>query len=219
MKPQAYEALQKAKALFRHPAEVDDIPADAQPVEPIRKPRVVLLPPNAPKFDAKTIEEEHKKMEQQQKDLAKAVAKQKQTDKYVEMSVVEAVQTCLSKGIKRPADIVKETGKNVNQVYTALWKIKQRKKKTRAEAKEAKKQMPTPKQQADEWNKLARKLPTIEEVWDREPTPFEEAHMVVMRNRADYESIIENLNQRINELLLEKQELNTIIKYLEKKNG
>jgi len=77
--------------------------------------------------------------------------------------------------------------------------------------------MPTPKQQADEWNKLARKLPTIEEVWDREPTPFEEAHMVVMRNRADYESIIENLNQRINELLLEKQELNTIIKYLEGK--
>ena len=205
MKPQAYEALQKAKALFRHPAEVDEIPADAKPVEPIRKPRVVLLPPNAPKFDKESMKQEHKQAQQ--------------TDKYVEMSVVEAVQTCLSKGIKRPADIVKETGKNVNQVYTALWKIKQRKKKTRAEAKEAKKQMPTPKQQADEWNKLARKLPTIEEVWDREPTPFEEAHMVVMRNRADYESIIENLNQRISELLLEKQELNTIIKYLEKKNG
>jgi len=206
MKPQAYEALQKAKALFRHPAEVDDIPADAKPVEPIRKPRVVLLPPNAPKFDAKTIEEEHKKMEKQKQDLSQAMAKQKQTDKYVEMSVVEAVQTCLSKGIKRPADIVKETGKNVNQVYTALWKIKQRKKKTRAEAKETKKA---------EWFKAVNK--TVPDEFDREPTPFEEAHMVVMRNRADYESIIENLNQRINELLLEKQELNTIIKYLEGK--
>ena len=189
MKPQAYEALQKAKALFRHPAEVDEIPADAKPVEPIRKPRVVLLPPNAPKFTKETMKQEHKQAQQ--------------TDKYVEMSVKDATELVMSKGIKRPADIAKETGKDVKQIYTAVWKIKQLKAKAKREAKESKKQLPIPLQQAKEW--------------DREPTAFEDAHMVVMRNRADYESIIENLNQRINELLLEKQELNTIIKYLEGK--
>ena len=193
MKPQAYEALQKAKALFRHPAEVDDIPADAQPVEPIRKPRVVLLPPNAPKFNEESMKQEHKQAQQ--------------TDKYVEMSVKDATELVMSKGIKRPSDIAKETGKDVKQIYTAVWKIKQLKAKAKREAKETKKA---------EWFKTVNK--TVPDEFDREPTAFEDAHMIVMRNRADYESIIENLNQRINELLLEKQEQATIIKYLEGRN-
>jgi excinuclease UvrABC ATPase subunit len=222
MKPQAYEALQKAKALFRHPAEAsgvqsDDIPESVtQAIEPIRRPRVVLLPPNAPKFDAKTIEEENKKMEKQKQDLAQAVAKQKQTDKYVGMSVVQACEACLKRGIKKPADIANETGKEVNQVYTALWKMKQRKAKAKREAKEANRYQFDTRKPTPEFVP-PKSLDKVQADWDREPTPFEEAHMVVMRNRADYESIIENLNQRINELLLEKQELNTIIKYLEGK--
>jgi len=195
MKPQAYEALQKAKALFRHPAEVDDIPADAQPVEPIRKPRVVLLPPNAPKFDKESMKQEHKQAQQ--------------TDKYVGMSTTKAVAECVKQGITKPSDIAKLTGKNINQIYTATWKL--RNKKT-AKYKSVAKKMPAPYASKAEPQDAA-----VQADWDREPTPFEEAHMVVMRNRADYESIIENLNQRINELLLEKQELNTIIKYLEGK--
>ena len=195
MKPQAYEALQKAKALFRHPAEVDDIPADAQPVEPIRKPRVVLLPPNAPKFDKESMKQEHKQAQQ--------------TDKYVGMSTTKAVAECVKQGITKPSDIAKLTGKNINQIYTATWKL--RNKKT-AKYKSVAKKMPAPYVSKAEPQDAA-----VQDEWDREPTPFEEAHMVVMRNRADYESIIENLNQRINELLLEKQELTTIIKYLEGK--
>jgi len=97
MKPQAFEALQKAKALFRHPAEIeqDEIPEQiTQAPEPIRKPRVVLLPPNAPKFDAQSMKEEQKQMNQP-----------KQIDKYVGMSTNGAVADCIKMGITKPSEI------------------------------------------------------------------------------------------------------------------
>jgi uncharacterized protein YeeX (DUF496 family) len=201
MKPQAYEALQKAKALFRHPAE-DDIPANATPVEPIRKPRVVLLPPDAPKFDQHSMKEEHKKMEQP-----------KQTDKYVEMSTTKACEACLKKGITKPSDIAKETGKKVEQIYTALWILKKRKVKAKQQAREAKKQMPTPKQEADVINELAK----VRAEWDREPTAYEDRNYVVLRTREDYEEKIDALCMQRNKLEDENKELKTIIKYLEGK--
>lgn len=208
MKPQAYEALQKAKALFAHPSEVrreakDDIPEQiTQAPEPIRKPRVVLLPPNAPKFDKETMKQEHKQ--------------EKQIDKYVEMSVTQAVEACLAKGIKKPQAIAKETGKNVNQIYTAMWKVKQRKAKAKREAKERKSVYdengvnttnsfntpPTLTHEQFDWEK-------------REPLAWEDAHRVVLKTREEYEEKIDALCMQRNKLEDEVKELKTIIKYLE----
>ena len=123
MNPKAVEALQKAKALFAQPA--DDIPTNAVAVEPIRKPRVVLLPTNAPKFTKETMKAEHK-------------AEQKQGGQsvnYDTMSVTKACEVCIAKGMTKAADIAKETGKNVNQVYTSLWAIKKRKNKAKLDRK------------------------------------------------------------------------------------
>ena len=211
MKPQAYEALQKAKALFRHPAEVvhDDIPEQVtQAPEPIRKPRVVLLPPNAPKFDAKTIEEENKKMEKQKQDLAQAMAKQKQTDKYVDMSVTQACEACLRKGIKKPSAIAQETGKNVNQIYTALWHIKKRKVKAKREAKEANKA---------EWFKTVNK--TVPDEFEREPTAYEDRSYVVLKTREQYEEAIMKLQTDLDYHRNQLNRMKIVVEYLEGKVG
>jgi len=225
MKPQAYEALQKAKALFRHPAEVDDIPESVtQAVEPIRKPRVVLLPPNAPKFDAKTIEEEHKKMDKQKQDLAQAVAKQKQAttiqpskliDKYVEMSTAEACADCIKKGITKPAEIAKLTGKNINQVYTALWHLRKGNSK---KFKSLKKKMP-PAYASIAKPQAPQQVKAKDNEWDREPTAYEDAHMVVLKSRAEYELELGELRARVAELEKREVEALVIIKYLERKVG
>ena len=227
MKPQAFEALQKAKALFRHPAEVehDEIPEQiTQAPEPIRKPRVVLLPPNAPKFDAKTIEEEHKKMERQQKDLAQAVANQKQIDKYVGMSTNGAVADCIKMGITKPSEIAKLTGKKVEQIYTSLWNIR---KGNIKKFKKVAKKMPPPyasirkPQEAQQVEaKDFKNIKPLSDDFDREPTAWEDAHRVVFKSREEYEAELDRLHLRISDLLIEKQEQATIIKYLERKaNG
>jgi hypothetical protein len=227
MKPQAYEALQKAKALFRHPAE-DDIPANATPVEPIRKPRVVLLPPDAPKFDKESMKQEYKKAENGHPSSAQ------QTDKYVEMSTTKACEACLKKGITKPSDIAKETGKNVNQIYTALWILKKRKAKAKAKAKEAKRfefdtRKPTPefvmpkslekvKAVYDENGvNTTNSFNTPPDDFDREPTAYEDRNYVVLRTREDYEEKIDALCMQRNKLEDENKELKTIIKYLEGK--
>ena len=234
IKPQAYEALQKAKALFRHPAEADDIPADATAVEPIRKPRVVLIPPSdAPKFTKESMKAEHK-----QDGVQQAFAK---------LSVIQAVEKCMNSGITKPARIAELTGKPAKQIYTALWKAKKNrakgktslKSKPRAEAcvntdfayEPSDFVMPRSLEKADAM--LARKkafevksnweVPSWEAPTDdfdprREPTPFEDAHMVVLKSRAEYEAEIEQLHERIGQLLLEKQEQSIVIKYLEGKS-
>jgi chaperonin cofactor prefoldin len=207
MKPQAYEALQKAKALFRHPAEVrheakDDIPESITQVpEPIRKPRVVLLPTNAPKFDKETMKQESKAQAIIRLAQESGATPPKQIDKYVEMSTRKACEACLAKGITKPSDIAKETGKNVNQIYTQLWNIKQRKAKTKREAREAKKNFNDIKPLSDDF--------------DREPTAYEDRNYVVLRTRADYEEKIDALCMQRNKLEDEVKELKTIIKYLE----
>ena len=212
MKPQAYEALQKAKALFRHPAEADDIPADATPVEPIRKPRVVLLPPNAPKFDAQSMKEEQKQMSQP-----------KQIDKYVGMSTNEACAECIKMGISKPSEIAKITGKDVKQIYTSLWNIRKGNVK---KFKKVTKQMPAPYSSKKESQKaqqveVKKDWGEVSDDFDprREPTAWEDAHHVVFKSRAEYDAEIERLNQRISDLLIEKQEQATIIKYLERKSN
>jgi hypothetical protein len=206
MKPQAYEALQKAKALFRHPAEVlqDEIPEEVKSVFPdgIRKPRVVLLPPNAPKFDKESMKQESKAQAIISLAQENGITPPKLIDKYVGMSTLQATDHCVSKGIIKPAHIAKETGKNINQIYTALWKLKNTKvKKVKAKA------TPKPKQ----------KQACVNTDFDHEPTAWEDAHMVVTKSRADYEKEIERLNLRITDLLIEKQEQATIIRYFERK--
>jgi len=221
MKPQAYEALQKAKALFRHPAEVlqDDIPEEVKSAFPdgIRKPKVVLLPPNAPKFDKETMKQEHKQEKQ-----PTSIQLSKQIDKYVEMSVTEACEACIKMGVTKPSAIAKETGKKVEQIYTSMWHLRKRKAKAKQQARAKavakkgewnEKQMPTPKQQADYWNNLK----PLSDDFSREPTAYEDAHHVVFKSRAEYEKEIERLNQRITDLLIEKQEQSVIIKYFERK--
>ena len=212
MKPQAYEALQKAKALFRHPAEVvqDDIPEEVKTIFPdgIRKPKVHLLPTEPVKFTKESMEQEHKK--------------EKQIDKYVEMSVAQACEACIAKGIKKPADIAKETNKDVNQIYTALWHMKKRKQKARAQAKEAKKfefsgkpiEFVAPKSLEIAKQAVIDKLKAE---WDKEPTAFEDAHRVVLHDREWYEKEIEKLATANTDLLLQIQELKAVIKYLERK--
>ena len=246
MNPKAVEALQKAKALFAHPAEVSGVQSDeipeqiTQAPEPIRKPRVVLIPTNAPKFDQHSMKEEHKQMAitsgstplqpvgalTPTQTKATKINFEKQTDKYVDMSTSEACADCIKKGITKPSEIAKVTGKSINQIYTAMWhlrkgttkKFKSIKKKIPAPyACNVQPQEPTPKQQADMWNEVAKKLPTAEEVWNREPTAWEDAHHVVFKSRAEYDAEVERLNLRISDLLIEKQELKTIIKYLEGK--
>jgi len=221
MKPQAYEALQKAKALFRHPAEVlqDDIPEEVKSAFPdgIRKPKVVLIPTNAPKFDKETMKQEHKQEKQ-----PTSIQLSKQIDKYVEMSVTEACEACIKMGVTKPSAIAKETGKKVEQIYTSMWHLRKRKAKAKQQARAKavakkgewnEKQMPTPKQQADYWNNLK----PLSDDFSREPTAYEDAHHVVFKSRAEYEKEIERLNQRITDLLIEKQEQSVIIKYFERK--
>mgnify|MGYP003349547239 CR=1 FL=1 len=204
MNPKAMEALRKARELFAEKA--DDIPNNAQPVEPIRKPRVVLLPTNAPKFTKETMKQEHK---QEKNGHSSLPAQPKQIDAYVEMSVTKACEACIAKGITKPQDIAKETGKNVNQIYTSLWAIKKRKNKAKLQAKPKQ----TPKQQADVMNELAR----VRAEWDREPTPFEDAHYVVLKSREEYEKEIDALCIERNQLQEEVKGLRTIINYLERK--
>lgn len=200
MKPQAYEALQKAKALFRHPAEVrhednDDIPESiTQAPEPIRKPRVVLLPINAPKFDKETMKQEHKNREN-------GLSAQ-QTDKYVEMSTAKAIKACLAKGITKPAEIQKETGKNINQIYTQLWKIKQSTSKAKPKVAAA---------------KPFKNIKPVSDDFDprREPTAYEDAHMVVLKSREQYESEITEQKETIMRLHNEITRLKIVVEYLE----
>ena len=212
MNPKAMEALRKARELFAEKA--DDIPNNAQPVEPIRKPRVVLLPTNAPKFTKETMKQEHKQ-ESKAEGLTRVMRENglsspELIDKYVEMSVTKAVEACLAKGIKKPADIAKETGKNVNQVYTSLWAIKKRKNKAKLQAK------PKSLKKADAL--LARKKAfEVKSEWDREPTAYEDAHYVVLRTREDYEQKIDALCLERNQLQEEVKGLRTIINYLERK--
>jgi hypothetical protein len=219
MKPQAYEALQKAKALFRHPAEVekDDIPAEATAVEPIRKPRVVLIPPtDAPKFTKETMKADHK-----QEEVHQAFAK---------MSVRKAVEKCMNSGIDKPARIAELTGKKVDQVYTALWAVKKKQKVKaspkfvapksleKADAMLARKKAFEAKSIYDEYGvNTTNSFNTPPDDFDprREPTAWEDAHMVVLKSREQYETEIAQLHDRIGELLLKNQELNVVIKYLE----
>ena len=208
MNPKALEALRKARELFAEKA--DDIPNDAVAVEPIRKPKVHLIPTNAPKFTKESMKQEHKQ-ESKAEGLTRVMRENglsapELIDKYVEMSVTKAVEACFAKGIKTPAQIAKETGKNINQIYTAIWHIKQRKKKAKAQAKAQRQdRLPTPTQQA------------IQDDWDREGTPFEDAHMVVLHSRDWYEKEIDKLYEANNNLLMQIQELKTVINYLERK--
>lgn len=223
MNPKALEALRQARALFAEKA--DDIPKDAQPVPPLRKPQVHLIPTNAPKFTKETMKQEHK-VESKAEGMARVLQENghslpQQIDEYVEMSVVQAVKKAMAKGITGAANLSKETGKNVNQVYTALWKVKQEKKKANQKARaERLAKQPTPKQQLkDEWDRFGvnttNSFNTPPSDWDREPTPFEDAHYVVLRNREDYEKEIDRICEERNALATENQELKTIIKYLE----
>ena len=226
MKPQAYEALQKAKALFRHPAEADDIPADAQAVEPIRKPRIVLIPPtDAPKFTKESMKAEHKQDEVQQA--------------FTKMSVTQAVEKCLNSGITKPARIAELTGKPAKQIYTAMWKVKKAKAKSKTFLKSKPRDtacvntdfahepsdfvMPKSLQKAFEARERAFE---VKAKWEapsddfdprREPSAWEDAHMVVLKSREQYEEEITQLHERIGQLLLEKQEQSIVIKYLEGK--
>lgn len=138
-------------------------------------------------------------MEQQKQNLKDAQEKiknghssPKQIDKYVGMSVKEATEACFKKGIKKPMDIAKETGKNVKQIYTAVWKIKMDKRKARSEAKEAKKYE-----------------------WSGEPVEFVAPKSLekVAKQTAD----ISWYAQEITRLMEENIELKAVIKYLERK--
>jgi hypothetical protein len=217
MKPQAFEALQKAKALFRHPAEVeqDEIPEQiTQAPEPIRKPRVVLLPPNAPKFDAQSMKEEQKQMSQPKQPTP--IQPVKQIDKYVGMSTNGAVADCIKMGITKPSEIAKLTGKKVEQIYTSLWNIR---KGNIKKFKKVAKKMPAPYSSLRKPQE-PQQVEAKDDEFDKEPTAYEDRHYVVMRTREDYEEKIIALQDKIGVLLMEKQELNTIIKYLERKaNG
>jgi hypothetical protein len=225
MKPQAFEALQKAKALFRHPAEVeqDEIPEQiTQAPEPIRKPRVVLLPPNAPKFDAQSMKEEQKQMSQPKQPTP--IQPVKQIDKYVGMSTNGAVADCIKMGITKPSEIAKLTGKKVEQIYTSLWNIR---KGNIKKFKKVAKKMPAPYasiRKPEEAQQVEAKdfknIKPLSDDFDREPTAWEDAHRVVFKSREEYEAELDRLHLRISDLLIEKQEQATIIKYLERKaNG
>ena len=229
MNPKAVEALQKAKALFAHPAEVrDDIPEQiTQAPEPIRKPRVVLLPPNAPKFDQHSMKEEYKKMEQP-----------KQIDKYVGMSTNEAVADCIKQGISKPSDIAKATGKKVEQIYTSLWNIRKGNiKKFKKVAKKmpppyasvAKPQAPQRVDEYDEYgvnttNSFNTPKSLKKAIWEaprddfhpsREPTAWEDAHHVVLKSRDEYEAQITEQKETIMRLHNEITRLKIVVEYLE----
>jgi hypothetical protein len=189
--------------LFAQPA--DDIPSTAVAVEPIRKPRVVLLPTNAPKFTKETMKAEHK-------------AEQKQGGQsvnYDTMSVTKACEVCIAKGMTKAADIAKETGKNVNQVYTSLWAIKKRKRKDKLQAKPRKQAVG--KKEKSNWETPSWESPSDDFDPRREPTAWEDAHMVVLKSREEYEKEIDRICEQRNALEKENAELKAVIKYLERK--
>ena len=95
-----------------------------------------------------------------------------------------------------------------------MWKIKQTKAKAKREAKEAKRYEFDVNQPTPEFV-MPKSLDKIKAEFEREPTAYEDRNYVVMRSREDYEEKIIALQDKIGQLLIEKQELNTIIKYLE----
>lgn len=237
MNPKALEALRKARELFAEKA--DDIPSDAKAVEPIRKPRVVLIPPtDAPKFTKETMKQEHKAEGVARVMQENNMTQPKVVDAYAKLSTRKACEVCIAKGIKKPSAIAKETGKNVNQIYTALWHIKKAKRKAKLMAKpksldiatkaRAEALKPRANWEAPSWESpnddydafgvnTKNSFNTPSDDWDREPTPFEDAHMVVLHDREWYEKEIEKLTEANSNLLIQIQELKTIIKYLEGK--
>ena len=159
----------------------------------------------------------------------------KQTDKYVDMSTNEACADCIKKGITKPSEIAKLTGKKINQVYTSLWHLR---KGTTKKYKSIKKKMPAPyacngqpEQAAQvktkdefEWSgetippfRPPQSLNKIQADWDREPTAYEDAHHVVLKSRAEYELELGELRARVAELEKREVEALVIIKYLEGK--
>ena len=148
----------------------------------------------------------------------------KQIDKYVGMSTNGAVADCIKMGITKPSEIAKLTGKKVEQIYTSLWNIR---KGNIKKFKKVAKKMPAPYasiRKPEEAQQVEAKdfknIKPLSDDFDREPTAYEDRHYVVMRTREDYEEKIVALQDKIGVLLMEKQELNTIIKYLERKaNG
>jgi len=158
----------------------------------------------------------------------------KQIDKYVGMSTNEACAECIKMGISKPSEIAKVTGKDVKQIYTSLWNIRKGNVK---KFKKVTKQMPAPyssirkPEEAQQVEAREFVMPkslqkafeareqAVKADWDREGTPFEDRHYVVLRSREEYDAEIERLNQRISDLLIEKQEQSTIIKYLERKSN
>ena len=89
-----------------------------------------------------------------------------------------------------------------------LWAIKKRKAKLQAKPKSLKK--------ADAL--LARKKAfEVKAEWDREPTAYEDAHMVVLKSREEYEKEIDRICEERNALEKENSELKAVIKYLERK--
>jgi len=65
-----------------------------------------------------------------------------------------------------------------------------------------------------------KNIKPLSDDFDREPTAWEDAHRVVFKSREEYEAELDRLHLRISDLLIEKQEQATIIKYLERKaNG
>lgn len=111
-------------------------------------------------------------------------------DLFKQMSVSKATAHCLSINIKKPSAIHKLTGKPIDQIYTALWAIRNKGKKAKEKAPQIKTHFST-----------SNKPVTTEQVKKKYSTDLMQG--------------LSKAHQRIIELEAENQKLRTVIEYLE----
>lgn len=149
------------------------------------------------------------------------------------MSIMEATKWCIEKGITSPKVIAQTTGKAVNTVNTALWKIRNPK-RVKVLARRAKKVRdlkagitPTPKAKPTKVKKTKVKKPEITNGLydDGMETPWRDS---VMRRGGNFDFLqkqpeenggVHYLKGEVDRLRKEVQRLNIIVEYYEGKAG
>ena len=149
------------------------------------------------------------------------------------MSIMEATKWCIEKGITSPKVIAQTTGKAVNTVNTALWKIRNPK-RVKVLARRAKKVRdlkagitPTPKAKPTKVKKTKVKKPEITNGLydDGMETPWRDS---VIRRGGNFDFLqkqpeenggVHYLKGEVDRLRKEVQRLNIIVEYYEGKAG
>lgn len=154
-----------------------------------------------------------KQMERKQS-ITPAIPSIPTAELFERMSVSKAAKHCLSLNIDKPSAIHKLTGKPIDQIYTALWTIRNNTKKAKAVVKKAE---PT---KAEHTNKKDQKYITFLEnrmsEWQAEAR--KQAHEINHLKAALAKSHeTRNVTSEVTEVMEEVKSLRATVAYLESK--